>query len=118
MSFDINQFIPNFTLFVFILAPMIITILFVMTVASKWFQGKARKKKRRSWAQLIGYIPAIYLVSPVIEIYQYLVGERASFVPRLFGYHFPILMFLIICTGIGQVCYYWVSMGPAGEVVE
>jgi hypothetical protein len=114
--FNIDEFIPNFTLFLFVLAPTILIFLFVMVLLSRWMKRKPGKGK--SWAELIGYIPMIYLISPIIEIYQYFIGERDDMIQRLFGYHFPIMMFLIVCVGIGQVSYYWVSMGPAGEVSD
>ena len=114
--FNIDEFIPNFKLFIYVLTPTILIFLFVMVLLSRWM--KKRSGKGKSWAELIGYIPMIYLISPIIEIYQYFVGERDDMIQRLFGYHFPILMFLIVCVGIGQVSYYWVSMGPAGEVSD
>jgi len=114
--FNIDDFIPNFKLFIFVLTPTILIFLFLMVLLSRWMKKKPRKGK--SWAELIGYIPIIYLISPLIEIYQYMVGEREDLIDRLFSHHFPILMFLIVCVGIGQVSYYWVSMGPAGEVSD
>lgn len=115
--FNIDDFIPNFKLFIYVLTPLILIFLFVMVLVSRWFKKKPTGKGK-SWAELIGYIPAIYLVSPIIEIYQYMIGERTNLIERLFSYHFPIMMFLIVCVGIGQVCYYWVSMGPGGEVTD
>lgn len=112
--FNIDNFIPNFKLFVFVLTPMILIFLFIMVMISKWY--KRPKGQGKSWAQLMGYIPTLYLLSPMIETYQYMVGERSDFIDRLFSWHFPIMMFLIIIVGISQVCYYWVSMGPSGEV--
>jgi len=115
--FDIDNFIPNFKLFIFVITPTILLFLFLLVPLSRWMKRKP-KKGGKSWAELIGYIPVIYLISPLIEIYQYMIGERSEIAPRSFGYHYPIIMFLIVCVGIGQVSYYWVSMGPGGEVSD
>lgn len=118
MSFNIDDWIPNFTLFVYILAPMVLALIFIMIILSRWFSlRKANEPKRRmSFAELIGLIPALYLIEPIWEIGEYLNGTRDEIVDRLFTYHFPIFMFLVLCVGMGQVGYYWLSMGTAGEV--
>lgn len=116
--FNIDEFIPNFNLFVFLLTPMILLILFVMVVASKWFKSEKKTRKKVMLIELISYVPAIYLLLVVIEVYQYMTGERSDIIQRLFSYHFPIMMLFIISTGIIQVIYYAVTMGPAGEVSD
>ena len=120
MSFNIDDWIPNFTLFVLILTPMVLAILFIVLIISRWLRlrtpGEPRPKRKMSFAELIGLIPALYLIEPIWEIGEYLNGTRDEIVDRLFTYHFPIFMFLVLCVGLGQVGYYWISMGTAGEV--
>lgn len=117
MVFDIDAWIPNFTLFVFVLAPMVLMLFVVMVLASRWLKlGDKGPKKRMTFAEMLGLIPALYLLQPFYEIAEYLYGTRTEIVDRLFIYHFPIFMFLVVCIGIGQVVYYWLSMGTAGEV--
>lgn len=118
MAFNIDDWIPNFTLFVYVLAPLILGIIFIMIILSRWFNlrkvGEPRAKL--TFADKIGLIPALYLIEPIWEIGEYLNGTRDTIFDRLFTYHFPIFMFLVLCVGIGQVGYYWISMGTAGEV--
>ena len=120
MSFNIDDWIPNFTLFVLILTPTVLALLFIILIIQRWLRlrtpGEPRPKRTMSFAELIGLIPALYLIEPIWEIGEYLNGTRDEIVDRLFTYHFPIFMFLVLCVGLGQVGYYWISMGTAGEV--
>lgn len=117
MSFNIDEWIPNFTFFVFYLAPLIIAIVFVMIILSRWSGiGKPKPKRKLNFAQMLGLIPALYLIEPIWEMGEYLNGTRSEIADRLLLWHFPIFMFLVLCVGIGQVGYYWISMGDAGEV--
>lgn len=118
MAFNIDDWIPNFTLFVFVLTPLILSTIFIMIILSRWLGLKkaGQKKPKLTFAQLIGLIPALYLIEPIWEIGEYLNGTRSEIADRLLLYHFPIFMFLVLCVGIGQVGYYWISMGDHGEV--
>ena len=117
MTFDIDAWIPNFTLFIYILAPFILMLFAIMILASRWLKLEDKgPKKSMTFAEMLGLIPALYLLQPIYEIGEYLYGTRTGIVDRLFLDHFPIFMFLVLCVGIGQVGYYWLSMGDAGEV--
>lgn len=116
MAFDIDSWIPNFRLFVMILAPLVLILFAIMVLASRWLKIGKGAKKRMTFAEMLGLIPALYLLQPMYEMGEYLYGTRTEIVERLFLYHFPIFMFIVVCVGIGQVVYYWLSMGDAGEV--
>lgn len=119
MAIDIDNWIPNFTLFIYVLAPIVLMLFAIMVLASKWLKLEDKgPKKRMTFAEMLGIIPALYLLQPMYEIGEYLYGTRTEIVDRLFLYHFPIFMFLVVCVGIGQVVYYWLSMGTAGEVAS
>ena len=58
---------------------------------------------------MLEYIPAIYMLFVAYEIGEYLLGERATIMDRLFNQHFYNMMFLIVCVGLAQVLYYFIS---------
>ena len=116
MAFNVDDWIPNFTLFVYVLAPLVVSIVFIMIIISRWLGLEKNKRAKLDFAQLLGLIPALYLIEPIWEIGEYLRGIRTEIAQRLLLYHFPIFMFLVVCVGIGQVGYYWISMGDHGEV--
>ena len=107
-AFDVDSVIPNFTLFVMILAPMLMVVIFVIYLIRRYFEGKDTKK---NFPEIVGYIPVIYMFFPLYEMGEYLAGTRSSIMDRLFGYHFGMIMFLIVLTGICQVIYYWMQHG-------
>jgi len=118
LSFDIDDWIPGFTFFVFILTPTVIVVYFIMLVVSRWFQNRhpTEPKMKKSFAEIIGYLPIVYLFFPLYEIAEYLYGTRASVTDRLFTVHFHYAVWLILLVGIGQVCYYFASIGKREEV--
>ena len=104
MTFDPNEWIPNFTLFILVLAPVILLILFGAIFISRYVNLRSKKVRvKKKWSELLGYIPAFYILFPIWEIVEYLMGERETILDRLFGVHFPVIMVIIIIVGIGQV---------------
>ena len=103
VDFDIDSIFPNFTFFVMMLAPFIIVLTFVFVALSRWLGWRVRKIPVGKVERYLGYVPVLYLFFPIYEIGQYLWGMRDSIVDRLFTYHFPIIVYLILFVGIGQV---------------
>lgn len=111
MAFDIDSFIPSFKFFVFILGPTLMVLIFAVFMIRIYFNRKKGQDTKKSFPEIIGYIPIIYMFFPIYEIGEYLAGTRSSIVGRLFSYHFGMMMFLIVLTGICQVIYYWMQHG-------
>ena len=117
MAFNIDDWIPNFTLFVLYLAPLILFLIAGFVIVSRFYNlRRGEKKTKKYFVDYVGYLPALYLIAVIYEIGEYLFGIRETIADRLFLYHFPIFMFLTVVAGIFQVCWYWLFMGPKGEV--
>lgn len=104
MAFSIDEWFPNWTLFVYWLLPITIAILFIMAILYRFFT-----RRRMTFAEMINYIPMMYMFFVAYEIGEYLIGDRATIMDRLFEVHFQNMMFLIVCIGIAQVLYYFTT---------
>lgn len=106
----LNDWFPNFDLFVLVIAPIIVSILFVMVLISRWLHLKSQAPRvKNTFAELIGYIPVIILFFVFWEILEYLLQVRETVADRLFDYWLPTLTWIIIFIGIAQVLYYFVA---------
>ena len=104
LAFSIDEWFPNWSLFVYYLLPITIAILFIMAILYRYFT-----RRRMTFAEMINYIPVMYMFFVAYEIGEYLIGDRATIMDRLFEVHFQNMMFLIVVVGIAQVLYYFVS---------
>jgi hypothetical protein len=104
MAFDVGSFVPNWELFVEWLLPITLAVIFAMALVYRFFT-----RKRMTFAEMLNYIPVAYLFFVFYEIGEYMYGTREHIWDRLFTMHFPNMMFLIVCVGIGQVLYYFNS---------
>ena len=105
MSFNINDWFPHFTFFVLILTPILVVLTYALIAFSRFFKvrpGPVQTKGMQVGVYL-GYIPIIFMFFPIWEIGEYIMGYRTEVVGRLFSWHLPILMYVIVLTGIGQV---------------
>jgi C4-dicarboxylate transporter len=114
MAFNIDDWIPNFNLFVYFLAPVIIAIVAAMIISSKWLNRERGRKKKMKLVEILSYIPAVYALWPIYEIGEYLIGRRDEIFDRLFTYHYPILMFFILLVGIAQISIYGFNIRSTG----
>jgi len=103
MAIDIDSFIPNFTMFMYLTA-IAIAAIFLIILAYRW-----ATRRRLTFADMLEYMPAIYMIFVLYEVGEYLVGTRSTIMDRLFEIHFYNMMFLIVCIGIAQVVYYFIS---------
>lgn len=104
MAFNIDEWFPNWSLFVYWLLPIILAVVFAMAIIYRFLT-----RRRMTFAEILNYIPVVYLFAVVWEVGEYLIGDRETIADRLFAVHFPNMMFIIVCVGIGQVIYYFVS---------
>lgn len=110
MAWDLDGIFPNFTLFVLILAPVMVILIFSLTLLMRFFRVGKVQKEPKSFYEIIGYLPAIYLFFPIWEIAEYILGTRTSILDRLFEIHFPNMMFLIVLTGIAQILWVFLNI--------
>lgn len=105
MSFYIDDWFPHFTFFVFIIAPILIAIFFIVILISRWIKlpWPTPDPKKRKLAHYLGFAPVAYFLFPIYDIYLYMIGQQTDTVWRLFTVHFPYLMCIIVLTGLGQV---------------
>ena len=104
MAWSIDEWFPNWSLFVYWLLPITLAILFIMAILFRFFT-----RRRMTFAEMLNYIPVVYLFFVAYEVGEYLIGDRDTIMDRLFDIHFPNMMFLIVVVGIGQVLYYFMS---------
>ena len=100
---SIDYLFPNMTLFLYLTA-ISIALIIILWLAYRWLT-----RTRMTFAQLLNFIPIIYFFAVCYEVGEYLLGDRATIVDRLFSMHFRNMMFLIVVVGIGQVLYYFLS---------
>jgi len=120
LAFDIDAWFPNFTLFVFVLAPVLLLVLFSMTILERLGKippARQPRKEGRNFSEILGLIPVVYITWPLWEIAEYLIGVRDTINDRLWQFHMPVIMELIIVVGVGQVLYYFYATRPVKEVV-
>lgn len=104
MDFQIDEWFPNFTMFMWLTFVCCVSIFFI-TVAYWW-----ATRRRMTFAELIAVIPALYLIFVFYEAYTWWnEGIPGDFYQRLFVVHFWNMMFLIVLVGLGQVLYFFVS---------
>lgn len=121
MSWSLDAWFPNFTLFVVYLAPALLLIIFATLIFSRIFRWDLTPNKlptkHRTMAEMLGYFPLVYIFFPIWDIAEYVFGQRSSILDRLFTFHFPNMMFIIVLVGIGQVLYYMLYpvRGSTGE---
>jgi len=105
MTFNLDEWFPNFTLFVLVLAPALILITYALISISRFMklQPIGNDTKGMKIGTYLGYVPILYMFYPVWEIAQYIMGNRGDVVARLFTYHFGNIMIIIVIVGIGQI---------------
>jgi len=105
MSFSLDEWFPNFTLFVLVLTPALILITYALIAISRFMKLKpiGNDTKGMKIGTYLGYVPILYMFYPVWEIAQYIMGNRGDVVARLFTYHFGNIMIIIVIVGIGQI---------------
>ena len=102
--FNINDWFPHFTFFVLILTPFLIILTYGLIAISRFFKLKPNtvKTKGMKVGVYLGYVPIIYMFFAIWEIGEYIMGYRTEIVGRLFSWHLPLIMYVIVLTGIGQ----------------
>jgi hypothetical protein len=104
MNFNIDDWIPNFTLFMWLTFVCCVSIFFIL-LAYWW-----ATRRRLTFAEYLAFIPAIYMIFVFYEAWTWWTeGTPDNFFQRLFVQHFYNMMFLVLCVGIGQVLYFFVS---------
>jgi hypothetical protein len=106
--FNIDDWFPNFHFFVIIITPILIAIFFIAILLSRWIKIKwpIPSPYQQKLAFYIGFAPVIYMLWPLYDIIQYIMGTQTTIIAKLFTVHLPWLMCIIVLTGLGQVvCY-------------
>lgn len=104
MDFEVDEWFPNFTMFMW-LTFVCCTAIFFIIIAYWW-----ATRRRMTFAELISLIPGLYMIFVFYEAYTWWAeGTPSDFFQRLFVVHFWNMMFLIVLVGIGQVLYFFVS---------
>jgi len=101
-SFD--DWVPNFTLFVLLLTPLVCVLVFSLAAFARYLRVRGTKPKR-TLLEFAGYLPIVYMIFPMWDIGQYLLGYREFITERLFVFHFANLLSIIVLVGIVQVVY-------------
>ena len=105
MTFALDEWFPNFTLFVMVLTPALILLTYAMIAISRFMKLKPIGESSRGMkiGTYLGYVPILYMFWPLLEIAEYIMGDRGEIVSRLFTYHFENVMIIIVIVGIGQI---------------
>lgn len=104
MNFNVDEWFPNFSLFMWLTLVCCAAIFFIM-IAYWW-----ATRRRLTFAELIAFLPGLYMIFVFYEGWTWWSeGTPSDFLQRLFVAHFYNIMFLVVCVGIGQVLYFFVS---------
>lgn len=101
---DINDWFPNFTMFVLIILPALILFTMMVFFVAWWLNRPDRKQKKTpmDWMDLMKFGTALYLLVPMFRIVEFIRGNigveeliRGLFVTDFFNY-----MVLALITGM------------------
>lgn len=85
-----------------------IVVIWMMMITIKYYDIRFApvSRTRQKVAKWLNYAIAIYMVAPLYDISLYFMQIHDTLSDRLFSVHLPIITFIIILVGIGQVfCY-------------
>jgi len=106
---DLDQWFPNFDLFVMTILPALLLITFLIILLDFWRRrSKVRKTGRKvDWFDVLLWFSALYLIVPIYRVYQYLVGEKTwlTLVHELFTVDFENYMLVALLAGIGGAAF-------------
>ena len=100
---DIDEWIPNFEMFVLFVLPVLILIT-IAVFFLEWYEKRPKKKLKFDidWMDLMKFATALYLLVPIYRIIRYVEGKvgvdelvRGLFVTDFFNY-----MLIALLTGI------------------
>jgi len=118
MTNAIDSILPNFTLFILVLAPIMIIAFYLMALAVTYFKLKFPpvSARREKIAKSLNFAIPLYMIFPVYDIVAYLTGNLDTIFDELFSKHVPRLTMLILFVGVLQVYCYASSGRHAKEV--
>jgi hypothetical protein len=100
---NIDEWIPNFQMFVLIILPALILMTFAVFVISWWInRPKKPEKTSMDWMEIMKLGTALYMIVPMYRIMQYVQGEIEFnvLIQGLFVEDFRNYMILALLTGI------------------
>lgn len=110
---NINDWFPNFDLFVMQILPALILLAFIMGLIEFWVRKSKRKSRKPiEWMDVIIWFSALYLIVPIYRIYQYLKDKKSweTLLEELFVTDFQNYMFIMLVVGIIGVGFIFLNM--------
>lgn len=103
---ELDDWIPNFDLFVMVILPALIAITVTVVLIDFWAK-RSRKTSDYTWMDVLLWISAVYFVVPIWRIIQYLQGNKSYevLVGELFVDDFYNYMVILLMVGIVGAVY-------------
>lgn len=99
---NIDDWIPNFQMFVMIILPALIIMTFLVFIISWWInRPKKLAKSHMDWMEVMKLGTALYLIVPIYRIVNYVQGKIGfqELIRGLFVTDFRNYMILALMTG-------------------
>ena len=103
---ELDNWIPNFDLFVMLILPALIAVTVVVLLVDFWAK-RSPKPSEYTWMDILLWMSAVYFVIPIWRIIQYLQGEKSYsvLVSELFVDDFYNYMVILLMVGITGAIY-------------
>ena len=103
---ELDDWIPNFDLFVMVVLPALIAVTVTVVLVDFWAKRRG-KVSDYSWMDVLLWMSAVYFVIPIWRIIQYLQGEKSysTLVNELFVDDFYNYMVILLMVGIVGATY-------------
>jgi hypothetical protein len=116
---ELDDWIPNFDLFVMTILPAILAITIAVILIDFWVKRGARDRGGEFvWMDILIWMTAVYFVIPAWRVIQYLMGEKSFsvLVEELFIDDFYNYMVLLLMVGIVGAVYIFLAKLRSWEV--
>lgn len=101
---NLDDFIPNFSLFIMRLLPGLLFATFFIIMVTFWLNRRMLKPERdeRDWMTILIWGSLLYLIVPIWRVIEFLRDEKSwsDLVEELFVDDFKNYMFLMLVVGI------------------